>query len=130
MVAHLLAEDNEGYSKRTRPAVPGPSSLALSGPSAAAVVPFCRARDRLSRFALASGPTALTMAYAVGHITGGHFNRSVGAQALRRSRTSRTGDRRHREYVSQHRLFWIAPIVGAAIAGFVTRLLHEVADTV
>jgi Major intrinsic protein len=33
------------------------------------------------------------------------------------------------EYVSQLWLFWIAPIVGAAIAGFVTRWLHEAADT-
>ena len=33
------------------------------------------------------------------------------------------------EYVSQLWLFWIAPIVGAAIAGFVTRWLHEAVDT-
>ena len=34
------------------------------------------------------------------------------------------------EDVSQLWLFWIAPILGAAIAGFVTRWLHEAADTV
>jgi aquaporin Z len=34
------------------------------------------------------------------------------------------------EYVSQLWLFWLAPIVGAAIAGLVTRWLHEAADTV
>ena len=33
------------------------------------------------------------------------------------------------EYVLQLWLFWIALIVGAAIAGFVTRWLHEAADT-
>ena len=34
------------------------------------------------------------------------------------------------EYVSQLWLFWPAPIVGAAIAGLVTRWLHEATDTV
>ena len=29
------------------------------------------------------------------------------------------------EYVSQLWLFWLAPIIGAAVAGFVTRWLHE-----
>jgi aquaporin Z len=29
------------------------------------------------------------------------------------------------EYVAQLWLFWLAPIVGALIAGFVTRWLHE-----
>ena len=33
------------------------------------------------------------------------------------------------QYVSQLWLFWLAPILGAAIAGFVTRWLHEAADT-
>jgi aquaporin Z len=34
------------------------------------------------------------------------------------------------EYVSQLWLFWLAPIVGAAIAGLVTRWMHEPADTI
>jgi aquaporin Z len=32
------------------------------------------------------------------------------------------------EYVSQLWLFWLAPIIGAVIAGLVTRWLHEAAD--
>lgn len=32
------------------------------------------------------------------------------------------------EYISQLRLFWVAPLIGAVIAGFVTRWLHQPQD--
>jgi aquaporin Z len=54
--------------------------------------------------ALAFGLTVLTMAYAIGHISGCHLNPAVfvGGWAL-----------------SQLWLFWVAPIVGAILAGLV-----------
>lgn len=60
--------------------------------------------------ALAFGLTVLTMAYAIGHVSGCHLNPAVsvglcvGGWAL-----------------SQLWLFWVAPFVGAALAGVVYR---------
>jgi glycerol uptake facilitator-like aquaporin len=76
--------------------------------------------------ALAFGLTVLTMAYAVGHISGGHFNPAitVGLSLARRSNTSVNPARSTGPALfvggwalRQLWLFWLAPLVGAAIAG-------------
>lgn len=61
--------------------------------------------------ALAFGLTVLTMVYAVGPVSGGHFNPAVTvglAVAL-----------------SQLWLFWVAPVLGGAIAGLAYGLLRR-----
>ena len=65
---------------------------------------------------LAFGLTVVTMAYAVGHISGGHFNpaRSTGPAVFVGGWA-----------VRQLCLFWLAPIVGAALAGGAYRFLGE-----
>ena len=68
---------------------------------------------------LAFGLSVLTMAYAVGHISGGHFNLArslsqavfVGGQAI-----------------SQLWLFWVAPILGAVVGGLVYKFLLQKED--
>lgn len=52
---------------------------------------------------LAFGLTVLTGAYALGHLSGGHFNPAALGQVW---------------------LFWVAPIIGALIAGVTYRFLH------
>ena len=60
--------------------------------SAVLAAAFPRGRHRLARRSLAFGLTVLTMAYAVGGISGGHFNPAVsvglaGRRPVRRART-------------------------------------------
>lgn len=58
---------------------------------------------------LAFGLTVLTGAYALGHISGGHFNpaRSTGVAIFAGT-----------QLFSQVWLFWVAPILGAIVAGW------------
>jgi len=77
--------------------------------------------------ALAFGLTVLTMAYAVGHISGGlNPAITVGLSLARRSNTSVNPARSTGPALfvggwalRQLWLFWLAPLVGAAIAGLV-----------
>ena len=62
---------------------------------------------------LAFGLTVLTMAYAVGHISGGHFNPAVTVGLWAGGRFSA------REILP----YWVAPIAGAALAGATHRWL-------
>ena len=70
--------------------------------------------------ALAFGLTVLTMAYAVGHISGCHLNpaRSTAVAFFAGGLA-----------VKQLWLFWVAPIVGAAWAGIAYRWLGQVDET-
>ncbi|HIF09915.1 MAG TPA: hypothetical protein EYQ81_08770 [Sneathiellales bacterium] len=70
---------------------------------------------------LAFGLTVLTVAYAVGHISGGHFNPAVtlGLWAGGRFPTSDIVP----YWMAQLWLFWVAPLVGSVLGGLVYKWL-------
>ena len=102
---------------------------------------------------LAFGLTVLTMASAVGHISGGHFNPAVtiglwtagrvragtvipyivaqvigaiaAAAVLYLIASGKAGWTAGGDYLGQLWLFWLAPVAGAVIAGFVMRWLYQ-----
>ncbi|HGF5870987.1 aquaporin [Escherichia coli] len=69
--------------------------------------------------ALAFGLTVLTMAFAVGHISGGHFNpaRSTAVAIFQGGWA-----------LEQLWFFWVVPIVGGIIGGLIYRTLLEKRD--
>ena len=92
----------------------------------------------------AFGLTVLTMAYAVGHISGGHFNCAVTIglcltlihlflipvtnASVNPARSTGPALFAGGAYIAQLWLFWLAPILGAAIAGVVGRWQHDVIE--
>lgn len=86
---------------------------------------------------LAFGLTVLTMAYAVGSISGGHFNPAVFGRPDHRwtlpciqpasnpARSTSQALFAGGVSVSQLWLFWVAPVVGGILGGLIWKIMGE-----
>lgn len=79
-----------------------------------------RQRDN-HHYGLAIGMTVLASAYSVGHISGGAFNPSV-ATALHVQKCLSDGCG---EFIKFLPLYWLGPSVGAGVAAFLFKVVHQ-----
>ena len=71
---------------------------------------------------LAFGLTVLTGAYALGHISGGHFNPAITLGLVAGKRFDLKDD------LPQLWLFWVAPVVGGVLGAIVYRAVLGIPD--